>query len=213
MNATILLTGFMPFGGERTNPSWQVAAKFDRATIGGAAVRAFELPVNLKRAGQALAGALRMTRPDAILGLGQAGGRTALSIEQVAINLVDQRRTREAGDAVGGKPIVAGAPDAYFTRLPVAAILRALARAEIPAERSLSAGIFICNAAMYLALHATRDRPAMPVGFIHLPYAAAQAARHRAAPSMSLEMMAAGVELALKIVARTLARPRREAAT
>src|SRR5579875_603559 len=83
MSATILLTGFMPFGGERINPSWQVAAKFDRATIGGAAVRAWELPVNLKRAGQALAGALQMARPDAILGLGQAGGRTALSIEQV----------------------------------------------------------------------------------------------------------------------------------
>jgi pyroglutamyl-peptidase len=213
MTATILLTGFMPFGGERINPSWQVAAKFDRATIGGATVRAWELPVNLKRAGQALAGALQMARPDAILGLGQAGGRTALSIEQVAINLVDERRTREAGGAIGGKPIVAGGPDAYFTRLPAAAILRALARNEIPAERSLSAGIFICNAAMYLALHATRDRPAMPVGFIHLPYAASQAARHRAAPSMSLEMMTAGVAIALGAIARTLARPRGEAAT
>lgn len=213
MSATILLTGFMPFGGERINPSWQVAAKFDRATIGGAAVRAWELPVNLKRAGQALAGALQMARPDAILGLGQAGGRTALSIEQVAINLVDERRTRETGGAIGGKPIVAGGPDAYFTRLPVAAILRALERNEIPAERSLSAGIFICNAAMYLALHATRDNPAMPVGFIHLPYAAAQAVRHRAAPSMSLEMMTAGVALALGVIARTLARPRRKTAT
>ncbi len=213
MTATILLTGFMPFGGERTNPSWQVAAKFDRTTIGGAAVRAWELPVNLKRAGQALAGAIQMAQPDAILGLGQAGGRTALSIEQVAINLVDQRRTREAGGAVGGKPIIADAPDAYFTRIPVAAILRALARKEIPAERSLSAGIFICNAAMYLALHTTRADPAMPVGFIHLPYAAAQAVRHRTAPSMSVEMMAAGVESALGVIARTLARPRGRAAT
>lgn len=213
MPRTILLTGFEPFGGERVNPSWQVAARLDRKEISGAQVRALSLPVNLKRAARALTGAIETLTPDAILGLGQAGGRTALSLEQVAINLVDERRTREAGGAVGGKPIIAGAPDAYFTRIPVAAIVRALKRREIPVERSLSAGIFICNAAMYTALHTTRGQPDAPVGFIHLPYTAGQAANHRAAPSMTVELMAAGVETAIGVIARTLARPRRTNAT
>ncbi len=211
MARTILLTGFAPFGGERVNPSWQVAARLDRREIAGAEVRALSLPVNLRRAARALGEAIEAIAPDAILGLGQAGGRPALSLEQIAINLVDTRTAREAGGAIGGKPIIAGAPDAYFTRLPVAAIIRALQRQEIPVERSLSAGIFICNAAMYTALHTTRRRPDAPVGFIHLPYTTGQAANHRAAPSMTVEMMAAGVEIAIGVIARTLARPRRSA--
>ncbi len=208
MARTILLTGFAPFGGERVNPSWQVAARLADRTIGGAQVRALSLPVNLKRAARALTEAIESIAPDAVLGLGQAGGRPALALEQVAINLVDERPTGEAGGAAGGKPIVAGAPDAYFTRLPVAAMIRAIHRRDVPAQRSLSAGIFICNAAMYLALHTMRRRPHAPVGFIHLPYTAAQAARDRAVPSMTVELMTAGVETALGVVARTLDRRR-----
>jgi pyroglutamyl-peptidase len=99
---------------------------------------------------------------------------------------------------------MAGTPDAYFSRLPFAAILRALKQGNIPASLSLSAGAYVCNTVMYVTLHALRRRPDAPAGFIHLPYEAAQAVSHRAAPSMSLDLMTAGVEIALKVIAQKL---------
>jgi len=97
---------------------------------------------------------------------------------------------------------VPGAPDAYFSRLPLASILQALRRRNIPVELSLSAGVYVCISMMYATLHALRRRPRVPAGFIHLPYEAAQAAHHRAVASMTLDLMAAGVEVALEVVAR-----------
>lgn len=144
-------------------------------------------------------------RPAAVLGLGQAGGRSVLSLEKVAINLADTRAEREREGGLESKPVVSGGPDAYFARLPLAAILRTLKRRRIPATISLSAGVYVCNAVMYSALHALRRRRT-PVGFIHLPYETAQAAHHRAVASMSLATMTAGVEIALEVIARTLRR-------
>jgi len=80
-------------------------------------------------------------------------------------------------------------------------MLKAIARAGIPAALSLSAGVYVCNTVMYSALHALRSRPSVSAGFIHLPYTAAQAARHRAAASMSVDLMTAGVEIALGVLA------------
>lgn len=202
--AILLLSGFEPFGGERSNPSWQVAARLDGREIGGLVVRAIRLPVSTPRAVRAMAAAIRRIRPRAVLGLGQAGGRPAISLEKVALNLVERRAGRESDGGVGGAAVVRGGPDAYFARLPLREILRALERRAIPATLSLSAGAYVCNSAMYAALHALRARPDVPAGFIHLPYAAPQAVRHRHAPSMTLEMMAAAVEAAAGAIARSL---------
>lgn len=202
MARVILLTGFEPFRGERTNPSWEVASWLDGKEIGGAAIHALELPVNCRRASRMVADAIEKIGPAAVLGLGQAGGRPSLSIEKVAINLADERASRESDGGVKGKPIIAKGPDAYFTRLPVAPMLRALAGAGVPAAMSLSAGVYVCNTVMYSTLHALRRRPRVPAGFIHLPYTTAQAAHHRAAASMSVDLMTAGVETALGVIAR-----------
>jgi pyroglutamyl-peptidase len=205
MPQIILLTGFAPFGGERNNPSWDVASHLDGHRFNGIAVKAMRLPVNCRRASQTIIGAIAALRPAAVLGLGQAGGRPVLSLERVAINLADPRAEREREDGLQSKPVVAGAPDAYFTRMPLAAILRTLKRHRIPVAISLSAGVYVCNAVMYSALHTLRRRP-VPVGFIHLPYETAQAVHHRAVASMSLATMTAGVEIALETIARTLKR-------
>ena len=204
MARVILLTGFEPFGGEKTNPSWDVASRFDGVEIGGASVEAVRLPVNCRRAAQKIAETIARTRPAAIVGLGQAGGRAALSLEKVALNLADENRKRENFGGLKGKPVVPGGPDAYFSRLPLAAIIRTLKTRGIPAELSLSAGVYVCNTAMYAALHALRSRRRVPAGFIHLPYEAGQAAHHRSVASMSLDLMASGVETALKVIAREL---------
>jgi pyroglutamyl-peptidase len=199
----ILLTGFAPFGGERSNPSWEVASQLDSHKFNGATVKSMRLPVNCGRASQAVIDAIATLAPAAVVGLGQAGGRPVLSLEQVAINLADPRADRERDGGLQGKPVIAGGPDAYFTRLPLAAILRTLKRHDIPAAVSLSAGVYVCNTVMYSALHTLRRRRT-PAGFIHLPYEASQAARHRAVASMSLATMTAGVELALATIARAL---------
>jgi pyroglutamyl-peptidase len=199
----ILLTGFAPFGGEHSNPSWYVASRLDGHKFNGAAVQSMRLPVNCRHAARAVIDAIAKLAPAAVVGLGQAGGRPVLSLEQVAINLADPRADRERDGGLQGKPIIAGGPDAYFSRLPLAAILRTLKRHDIPATISLSAGVYVCNTVMYAALHTLRRRRT-PAGFIHLPYESAQAARHRAVASMSLATMTAGVELALATISRAL---------
>lgn len=198
----LLLSGFEPFGGERVNPSWEVAAQLDGREIGGLVVKAARLPVSTPRAVRAIAAAIRRLRPRAVLGLGQAGGRAAISLEQVAINLVERRAGHESDGGLAGTPVVRGGADALFARLPLRAILRALKRRGIPAALSLSAGAYVCNSVMYATLHTLRARPEVAAGFIHLPYAAHQAVRHRQAPSMTLEMMTTAVEAAAAVIAR-----------
>jgi len=202
MDRVILLTGFEPFGGERTNPSWEVASWLDGKEIAGATIHTLELPVNCRRASKMVTDAIARTNPAAVLGLGQAGARPSLSIEKVAVNLADERANRESDGGASAKPVVASGPDAYFARLPIAPMLRAIARAGIPAALSLSAGVYVCNTVMYATLHALRARPHVPAGFIHLPYTPAQAAHHRATASMSVDLMTAGVEIALGVIAR-----------
>ena len=202
MARIILLTGFEPSGGERTNPSWEVASWLDGKEIGGATIHTLELPVNCRRAAKMITAAIERAGPAAVLGLGQAGGRPALSIERVAVNLADERASRESDGGVNAKPVITNGPDAYFARLPIAPMLRAIDRAGIPAAMSLSAGVYVCNTVMYATLHALRQRPRVPAGFIHLPYTAAQAAHHRGAPSMSVDLMTAGIESALGVIAR-----------
>src|SRR6202162_682094 len=201
----LLLSGVEPFGGERSNPSWEVAAQLDGREIGGLVVKVVKLPVSTPRAVRAIAAAIRRFRPRAVLGLGQAGGGSAVLLEQGAINPAERRAGRESDGGLSGTPVVRGGADALFARLPLRAILRALERRGIPAALSLSAGAYVCNSVMYATLHTLRARPEIPAGFIHLPYAARQAVRHRQAPSMTLEMMTAAVEAAAAVTGARLA--------
>lgn len=202
MERLILLTGFAPFGGERGNPSWDVAAHFDKMQIGGATVKALRLPVNCARAARMTSEAIERLQPVIVIGLGQAGGRPALSLEKIAINLANERAAHEIDGAANAKPVVPNGPAAYFSRLPMARILRALKRHGLPATLSLTAGAYVCNSVMYATLHTLRRRRNVAAGFIHLPYTAAQASRHRAVASMSLELMTAGVAIALETTSR-----------
>ena len=205
----ILLTGFEPFGGESNNPSWDVAERFQEALTGDFEIAALRLPVDCKRAARELRTAITRIRPAAVIGLGQAGGRTSLSIEKVAINLADERADRESGDRAEGRPIVRGGPDAYFARLPISAMIDAITQRGVPAAMSLSAGAYVCNTVMYTALHVLRAQPEVPAGFIHLPYEAGQATLHPARANMGIDLMAVGIEAALAMVAAELGHGRR----
>jgi pyroglutamyl-peptidase len=196
-----LLTGFAPFGRERTNPSWQIARELDGEEIGALQIKSVRIPVGCAKAVHRVNAAIVRYRPRAVLGLGEAGGRTAISLEQLAINLADERGGLRIKGDPGLSPVIAGGPDAYFTRLDLQRILRGLDDESIPATISLSAGAYACNALMYASLHLMRRRPRVPVGFIHLPYEERQALRHRSLPSMSRATMEQAVRIAMLTVA------------
>jgi pyroglutamyl-peptidase len=203
MPPILILTGFEPFRGERINPSWEVARGFDGDVIGGLQIKSVRVPVGCAKAARRITGAIVRYRPRAVIGLGEAGGRPAISLERIAINLADEHGALSKSGDPGFTPVVRGGPDAYFSRLPLSAIIRELDRMEIPASVSLSAGAYACNALMYAALHYLRRKPAIPVGFIHLPYDARQAGRHRSLPTMALAMMEKAVRIAIVETARS----------
>jgi pyroglutamyl-peptidase len=193
----ILLTGFAPFGGEDVNPSWEAVARLHGERLEGHRIVARLLPVEFGASLEALQAALQETSPVLVLCVGQAGGRAQLSLERVAINVDDARIPDNAGAAPVDVPIVADGPAAYFTTLPIKAMLAALREAGIPAEVSQTAGTYVCNHVFYGLMHALR---AMHVrgGFMHIPYAPGQAARNPGAPSLSPDVVVAALRIALR---------------
>ncbi len=197
MKRRILVTGFEPFGGERINVSWQVAQALDGQRIAGCTVRALCLPCVFGQSLQVLQGALRAHDPAVVLALGQAAGRGELSVERVAINVDDARIPDNAGAQPVDQPVIAPAPDAYFSRLPIKAIVAALREAGLPASVSQSAGTFVCNHVFFGLMHALRRRRRVRAGFVHLPVLPEQVATHAGQPSLPLATLVQGLQLAM----------------
>lgn len=195
---TVLLTGFGPFGGHDDNPSQAVVRALDDKVVAGHRIVGRALPVEFGASLRALRRAIRQLRPVLVICVGQAGGRANLSLERVAINVDDARIPDNAGAQPVDTAVVAGGPAAYFTTLPVKAMLVALTRAGIPAEVSQTAGTFVCNHVFYGTMHALRRHRAVRGGFIHIPYSDAQAACHPGQPGLPLETMIDGVRIAVE---------------
>ncbi len=194
----LLLIGFEPFGGESINPSAEVARALDGTDIRDAHIVAAILPVAFGRVVDALDSLLRTHRPDFVVALGQAGGRNAISFERIAVNLIDARIADNDGSQPIDAPVIADAPAAYFSTLPVKAMYARLDALGIPAALSHSAGTFVCNQVFFALAHWTAmHAPATRVGFIHLPWLPEQAARHQDEPDMTLETMSAAIRMAI----------------
>lgn len=194
----LLLTGFEAFGGERSNPSIALARALHGETIAGLRVVAEELPCDFERAPCMLDAALMRWSPRLVLALGQAGGRCDLSLERVAINLIDARIADNAGDQPVDLPVQADGPAAYFSSLPIKAMVAAARSAGVPASVSYSAGTFVCNQIFYALQHRLAGaKPAVASGFMHLPWLPEQASGHPGQPSMPLETMVRGLRAAL----------------
>lgn len=194
----ILLTGFEPFDGDTLNPSALVAQALDGRTIAGARVRAACLPTAFDASLRALEAAIRDTRPVLALALGQAGGRCDLTVERVAINIDDARIPDNAGARPIDEPIVRGGPVAYFSTLPIKAIVSALRARGLPASVSQTAGTFVCNHVFYALQHRLQGSPVRS-GFIHLPCLPEQVRDRPDTPSLPLTAMVAGVAIALEV--------------
>ncbi len=194
---TVLITGFEPFDGEAVNPSWEVVSRLDNAIIGGCRVVARQLPCVFGEALIELNAAIDSLSPTLVLSVGQAGGRTDISVERVAINVDDARIPDNRGNQPVDTPIVRNGPAAWFSSLPIKAIVSALRDAGIPASVSQTAGTFVCNHVMYGLLRKLSGMPEAKGGFIHIPYLPQQAAAHPGAPSMAAETVRQGLELAI----------------
>lgn len=191
-----LLTGFEPFDGDAVNPSWQIAEAIAADAPPGATVVAERLPCTFGGAAGALERALRRHRPQLVIAIGQAG-RPAISLERVAINVIDARIADNAGVQPVDEPVRAGGPAAYFSTLPIKAMVRALRDAGIAAEVSQTAGTYVCNQVFYALMHALRRRPDVRGGFIHVPMLPEQAAARDQVTGMPLATQLRGVRLAL----------------
>jgi len=195
----ILLTGFEPFGGEAINPSWEVARSLHGHVIAGLTVQARCLPTAFGAAPRSLAEAISVVRPELAIALGLASGRAEISIERVAVNLIDARIADNAGDRPQDVPVRSGAPAAYFSTLPIKAMRNGLRAAGHPAGLSLSAGAFVCNQVFFELQHLLAGR-GLKSGFIHLPALPEQAARTQpTVPSMGLGAQVDAVKLAIAI--------------
>jgi len=202
MMQTVLITGFEPFGGETLNPSWEVVKQLDGMIIDNCRVVARQLPCVFGESLEVLNAAIDALQPSVVLAIGQAGGRVDVTVERVAINIDDARIPDNRGQQPVDVAIVPDGPAAWFSTLPIKAMVEALREAGIPASVSQTAGTFVCNHVMYGVLHKLADRPEVKGGFIHIPYLPEQAAAHPGAPSMATHTLKKGLEIAIAVALR-----------
>lgn len=195
----ILMTGFDAFGGERLNPSWLSVQHVCNVGTDGLQLIGACLPTEFSASLATLQQLIETHRPDLVIAVGQAGGRSAISLERIAINIDDARIPDNAGWQPIDEPIHPAGEAAYFSTLPIKAMVQALRSEGIPAEVSNSAGTYVCNHVFYGLMHLCRHIPGMRAGFVHIPYLPEQAAKLPGAPSMSLDVMVQ----ALNIIVRT----------
>ncbi len=194
----LLLTAFDPFGGEAVNPA-QEAVKRVPDQVGDTHIVKLEVPTVFGEAISVLKAGLEKHQPDAVLCIGQAGGRFDLTPERVAINLDDARIPDNKGNQPIDQPIEPEGAPAYFTTLPIKAMVEAMRDAGLPAAVSNTAGTFVCNHLMYGLLHALNTQyPGVRGGFMHVPFIPEQTARRAVpAPSLSTSDIARGIEAAI----------------
>lgn len=196
----ILVTGFDPFGGEKINPALE-AVKGLADTIKGAEIKKLEIPTVFGKSADVVKAAIEEFKPDYVLNIGQAGGRFAISPERVAINVDDARIADNEGNQPIDVAIKEDGEAAYFTQLPVKAMVTAIKKAGVPGEVSNTAGTFVCNHIMYQAQYMIhKNYPEIKGGFIHVPYIPEQVVDKVGQPAMSLSDMTKGLTAAIEAI-------------
>ncbi|TLG77411.1 pyroglutamyl-peptidase I [Culicoidibacter larvae] len=196
----VLITGFDPFGGEAINPAFEAVKKIPE-TIAGATIVKVEVPTVFGAAIDTVVAAMTEHNPDIVICVGQAGGRFEMTPERVAINVDDARIADNKGNQPLNVPVYADGAAAYFSNLPVKAMVEAMKAAGVPAALSNTAGTFVCNHIMYGVLYHINTNPAfahMKGGFIHVPFLPEQVLTKPNTPSLSLEQMATALTAAVE---------------
>ncbi|MCU7783542.1 pyroglutamyl-peptidase I [Lelliottia amnigena] len=198
----ILVTGFEPFGGETINPSWEVVKQLEGMIIDDCRVVTRQLPCVFGESLTVLNAAIDELNPAVVIAVGQAGGRVDITVERVGINVDDARIPDNRGQQPIDVAIVPDGPAAWFSSLPIKAMVAAMREKGIPASVSQTAGTFVCNHVMYGLLHKIGENAEMKGGFIHIPYLPEQAAAHAGAPSMAAQTAKDALEIAITVALR-----------
>lgn len=198
MIKTVLLTGFEPFNKANVNPAWEAVRALDGWSGEGFRVEVRQLPCVFGDARDALAAMVDELHPDIVIAVGQAGGRAEMSVERVAINVDDASILDNAGRQPVDRPIVEDGPAAYFSTLPIKAMVAAMRDKGLAAGVSQTAGTFVCNHVFYGLMHHTAGKPTR-AGFMHVPFLPEQAEqRPDDPPSMALDDIILGIMTAVE---------------
>ncbi|MBF0780203.1 MULTISPECIES: pyroglutamyl-peptidase I [unclassified Granulicatella] len=196
----VLVTGFNPFGGEAVNPALESVKKLPKS-IAGAEVEWVEIPTVFHQSAIVLREKMKAYQPDVVLCIGQAGGRSALTPERVAINQDDARIPDNEGNQPIDVPIQEDGQPAYFTALPIKAMVEAIKAIGLPAQVSNTAGTFVCNHLMYQALYlAEKEFPHVKAGFMHIPYMMEQVVDKPNVAGMALNDITRGIQAAIEAI-------------
>ena len=194
----VLITGFDPFGGEKINPAWE-AVKGIKDIIEGAKIIKLEIPTVFNKSIEKVKEAMELEKPDIVLCIGQAGGRYDITIERVAINVDDARIEDNEKNQPIDIPVFEDGENAYFSNLPIKAMVEDIKGQGIPASISNSAGTFVCNHIMYGVLyHINKTYKNMRGGFIHVPFINEQVLDKKNQPYMPVEHITKALEAAIK---------------
>jgi pyroglutamyl-peptidase len=194
----VLLTGFNPFGGEPVNPASEAIQRLSAKNFDNIELVTKQIPTVCHKSIEVLKQAIQEVQPNVVICVGQAGGRSDITVGRVAINVDDARIPDNEGNQPIDVPIVPDGPVAYWSSLPVKAIVKNIREAGIPASVSQTAGTFVFNHLFYGLAHLiATEFPSIRGGFIHIPYLPEQAVRHAGAPSMSLDHIVQALEIAV----------------
>ena len=199
----ILVTGFDPFGGEPVNPAIE-SVKLLPDTIAGAEIIKLEIPTVVHKSLEKIDAKIAECDPDVILSIGQAGGRPDITVERIGINCDDCRIPDNEGNQPVDEPVFADGPAAYFSTLPIKAMVEKIHEAGIPASISNTAGTFICNHVLYGVRYMCEHKyPGKKSGFIHIPFMTSQSVDKRNMPCMSLYDIVKGLTAAIEAIVTT----------
>lgn len=195
----VLVTGFDPFGGETVNPAFE-AVKLLPDTIAGAEIIKLEIPTVFSKSRLAVEAGIQEHKPGIVINVGQAGGRSCVTIERVAVNLAEARIPDNDGEQPMDEPLQADGEPAYYATVPVKAMVQNVRDHKIPCHVSYTAGTYVCNCVMYNVLYLAKNKyPNMRAGFIHVPFAAEQVVdKPIGTPFMSLEMISESLKYAIE---------------
>ena len=193
----LLITGFEPFGGDTFNASWEAVARLPQV-LAGMELCKRKIPVEYDRVGEVLRRLIDEVQPDAVICVGQAANRSAVTPEKVAINWKSASIADNAGQLYSGERIYEDGPDGYFSTLPVEKMVDAMRDAEVPAQVSYTAGAYVCNCTLYELLHYLKQTEApIPACFIHVPYLCSQVLERPQFPSLPLSTVTTALSAAI----------------
>ena len=196
----VLITGFDPFGGEKINPAWE-AVKALPDNIDGIEVVKLQIPTVFKKSAKKLFENIDSVKPDVVICVGQAGGRYEFSVERVAINIDDGRIPDNDGYQPVDSPVFEDGENAYFSTLPIKAIVEEVKKVGIPSAVSNTAGTYVCNHIMYsLLYYLNKNNLNIKGGFIHVPFIPEQVIEKKNTPYMELTRITKALEISIKAI-------------